>query len=650
MAIVFHCYRCDQKYSVPEAMAGRRVVCKKCRQEFNVPQPSASQPLEDFDEIEEDEDGFDDGPPIAVAPPRRTINPASFLPPGVRPSAEDDDEDDLPPPPRVGKPRWSDSPRSSGGSPDLATTLTRAAVAVVAFVVAGGAAWYVANHGLPGLGAFGGGDTARAREVIATIKEYQVLLNAMADDLEGVHDAVSAQQLALRWPEKERHEREIGERLKTMRTSRAEDRYIYKTMAPSMRATLARVKAHAQRIVAMPGGNPMAGNAWLAQIDRLIAIWNDDSRFGGSGSNADSGPKPGSGGSSSVPRDLTIDVSGLADDAERELVGEKLRNLTGARSVMISGDGGGRSRFQIEAPEGAKSLSERIDFGKVTKVTDDWIGVTAELSAAEVGPYREKFAARKAEEAERRRKAEEDRRVREAANTPPALAKTYDPKASPIDRALAETRSPDRQVMKEAIKRLAYGVPADRRAEVAEALIPLVRMEDIFTVNEVVRTLAKLKAREAVPVLVEQLERTFVDGEAAKALGAIGGPEAAEALAERLDKFSGHIREGLIAMGADAEPVVMQKLRDPDKDVRSHALEILSDIGTKATLKLMLTLPADPDPLVRLRANDTMRKIIDRVGPLTPAERKGGVGPGDDSGSAPSSTPKKGESPFRKRK
>lgn len=51
MSIRFQCPRCDREYSVADAMAGRRIVCKDCGQERTVPSPEAVP--EDDAEIED---------------------------------------------------------------------------------------------------------------------------------------------------------------------------------------------------------------------------------------------------------------------------------------------------------------------------------------------------------------------------------------------------------------------------------------------------------------------------------------------------------------------------------------------------------------------------------------------------------------------
>ena len=101
-----------------------------------------------------------------------------------------------------------------------------------------------------------------------------------------------------------------------------------------------------------------------------------------------------------------------------------------------------------------------------------------------------------------------------------------------------------------------------------------------------------------------------------KALGEIRDPRAAQALADRLEKGWPVAQEALIAIGPAAEVAVMEKLRDPKSRTRTLACEVLGKIGGKETLKFMLKLPADTDTFVRMSATDTMKKIVERVGPI----------------------------------
>ena len=89
------------------------------------------------------------------------------------------------------------------------------------------------------------------------------------------------------------------------------------------------------------------------------------------------------------------------------------------------------------------------------------------------------------------------------------------------------------------------------------------------------------------------------------------------------------VGEALKSMGEVAEPAVLPALRNPDSGVRGHACRILAQIGGRATLEAMRSLPPDPDFSVRVAASDAMNRIGARVGPLPKAPRgKSGLGSG----------------------
>ena len=298
---------------------------------------------------------------------------------------------------------------------------------------------------------------------------------------------------------------------------------------------------------------------------------------------------------------------------------------------MTTGLGGGGARYQLEIGSDAETFSKRILFGNVTKVSGDKIFVTAlPLTDEEMAAERQKLAARKADEIRNKeeqarhkrisddmqKEAEARRLAEEAANTPPPLATKVDPSAGPIDKAIADTRSRDRHTAQEALKRLSWGVPDGRKAEVAEAVAPLLQMKDMWTASQAVKTLAALKAPEGVPGLLAVISREDISRDVMKALGEIGDAHAAQALADNLEKGWPVAQEALIAIGPAAEPAVMEKLRDPKSRTRTLACEVLEKIGGKETLKFMLKLPADPDTFVRMSATGAMKKIVERVGPI----------------------------------
>lgn len=129
---------------------------------------------------------------------------------------------------------------------------------------------------------------------------------------------------------------------------------------------------------------------------------------------------------------------------------------------------------------------------------------------------------------------------------------------------------------------------------------------------------------EVVPAIINRTtdNRFGVRHEAIKALGKIKDPRGVEPIVQRLKEDGFQAKDALKEMGAIAEPALIERLTNPDPDIRRNVCDLLKDIGGKDTLKAMQALPADPDFGVRVAAKNAMSNIILRVGPLSPSERK----------------------------
>ena len=110
-------------------------------------------------------------------------------------------------------------------------------------------------------------------------------------------------------------------------------------------------------------------------------------------------------------------------------------------------------------------------------------------------------------------------------------------------------------------------------------------------------------------------------------LGKIQGCRASEPIAERLSEDGFEAEDALKAMGSVAEPTLIEKLKSPDTETRRRACNILKEVGGKETLEAMQSLPADSDFSVRVAAQNAMKAIIARVGPLPKAARSGKASP-----------------------
>jgi len=199
------------------------------------------------------------------------------------------------------------------------------------------------------------------------------------------------------------------------------------------------------------------------------------------------------------------------------------------------------------------------------------------------------------------------------------------PDADPVTRSLIQLKSSDIGKKKEAIQRLGRATPSDRLEEVALALVPLLDHDDGFLVHDVVKTLAVWRSPTAVPALIARTSdnRFFVRKEAIKTLGKYKDARASEPIAMRLKEDGFEAEDALKEMGAIAEPALILRLKNPDSQVRRRACTILKEIGGKETLQAMQSLPADSDFGVRVAAQDAMKSIIARVGPLPKASRTG---------------------------
>ena len=450
MAISFTCVRCDRKYSVGDAMAGRRVTCKACGQEFNVPGGAVAARSAAIDD-----DDDDDGPPIAVAPPPRTVSPAAYLPPRTEPA-----------PPRAVR-ATAPSRSRSGGTPDWLPSAIKGVVALGIIAAASGTVWYFVNHGVPTVADIQNniqsiGVTDKAKQAVETAKEYTAVCNEMADNLAKLRDPESAKGLGPTMQALDIRILEVNRKLvSTLRTLNAsEERHVKATAGGDVRLALGRIKSEVQRITSLPTkGNPSALVRNIVLLDREIAQWGDregsltGNTVGISGGNT-----------------LVVEATGLADEAARGAFGNKLRQLAGASGIMSTGGVAGGTRYQFESNSEAEAFSKQIGFGKVTKVSGNTISVVATLTDEDVAAERTRIATMKADrermqkEADARKKADDERKLaEEVANTPPPLAIKVDPAAGPIDKALVDTRSREPHTVQEALKRLAWGVPEARK-------------------------------------------------------------------------------------------------------------------------------------------------------------------------------------------
>lgn len=252
MAIVFTCPRCDRRYSVSDAMAGRRVVCKGCQQEFGVPGKAAT--ASSWDE--------DDGPEIAFAAP-----PPTRPRPSATPSTDEDDGGTRRPARAKAKSgaRSSSSGRSSPSIGQYGIAIVGVIVAVIALGV-----------GRSYLGI--GGNTPRANDAIGFVRERAGIMNEMSALLERVDDPDAAVSLQGQFQELDRREKDLKMRVLAFGgITKAEDAYVRRQMATEMREALTRLKITLRKFEAYPAA--YARLAFLnAGIDKDLKEWGGPTR------------------------------------------------------------------------------------------------------------------------------------------------------------------------------------------------------------------------------------------------------------------------------------------------------------------------------------------------------------------------------------
>jgi HEAT repeats len=201
--------------------------------------------------------------------------------------------------------------------------------------------------------------------------------------------------------------------------------------------------------------------------------------------------------------------------------------------------------------------------------------------------------------------------------------------ADVVTRSLIELKTSDPWKRKRALERLQRTAPDGRVVQVVDAVAPILEDDDGFVAQEAAKTLGVWRSPEAMEALIGRMRdnRHFVRSDAIKALGHYRELRAAEAIVTVMKEDRFATEEALKAMGEVAEPALLPVLRNPNPGLRSHACQILAQIGGQKTLQEMQSLPADPDFGVRVAAQDAWKQIVARFGPPPkPARGKAGTG------------------------
>jgi hypothetical protein len=298
---------------------------------------------------------------------------------------------------------------------------------------------------------------------------------------------------------------------------------------------------------------------------------------------------------------------GVTDRDVTEAVNKRLRELAPGVSSWVSLSIDNKSAMVLAPVSDVRSFAGLIDFGKVT-VQGSRIDVDLAPEYIASVPRLPVEAPRPDPNPERR-------------HSDPAIPADADA----ITRSLLQLQSGDAGRKRDGIQRLGRLKPNDRLDEVVRALLPLLDDDDGFLVNEVVETLGVWRSPQAVPKLIDLAtdNRFFVRKRAIKILGKYKDVRAAEPIADRLKEDGFEAEDALKEIGSIAEAAVIARLKSPDSDTRRRACDILRDIGGSETLMAMRSIPPDPDFGVRVAAQNAIKQITARVGPLPATPRSG---------------------------
>lgn len=307
---------------------------------------------------------------------------------------------------------------------------------------------------------------------------------------------------------------------------------------------------------------------------------------------------------------VLLEVMGLPgnDDANRgptnrdvcDAVGRRVKELEPGIQDSIMVGSKTSAMFAFWPVANPRALSQRIDFGTSAveettvrvHVSPNFVTSVPRLPSPQVASAGPSFAAKPPE---------------------PDIPEGADA----VTKSLLELGSSDLQKRQQALERLARTGPNDRRDEVVAAILPLLDHDNQWLVTNALKALGRWWNEKAIEPIIARLkdDRFIVRDEACAALAKIKDPRGAVALADLLElQLSHNAEEALKKLGSLAEKPLLPKLKDPSKDVRRKACDILKEIGGQDTLRAMADLPADSDTGVQFAARLAWDEIVKRVG------------------------------------
>jgi hypothetical protein len=141
---------------------------------------------------------------------------------------------------------------------------------------------------------------------------------------------------------------------------------------------------------------------------------------------------------------------------------------------------------------------------------------------------------------------------------------------------------------RDALMRLATMKPNDQRAEIAKKLVELTEIDSPHIRRPAVLALGVWGSENEVPVLLKAMEHSdvFTRREALKVIGRFRDPQIVAALIRCFRDFQtrADADKALREVGGIAERDVLALLKESDVFLRKAAIEVLTDIGTEASV------------------------------------------------------------------
>lgn len=271
------------------------------------------------------------------------------------------------------------------------------------------------------------------------------------------------------------------------------------------------------------------------------------------------------------PDAVMVHISGVADEATREAVSDKLHALARADHINVNTTGQGDLLTALFRPvNDVQAFSQKLDFGTINSTNDRTITMTAHK------------------------------------------VQGLPANADAVTKALYNLKSANVHKRMEAARKLKDMLPDDRRRkEVVKGLEPVLQDDEFFTRKFAIEALGIWGNKEAVPLLLQAMRDKETRDDAMKALARLKDERAAEPIAERLDDFSDLLSavEALKQMGPAAEKAVLARLNHPDMHVRHFIFEILKVIGTKRSIPSLEKVVAENDFFAAPEAKKAIQAI-----------------------------------------